>query len=120
MCDYDPPDFIWTRQPKARKQHKCQECFGTIEKGEKYQKTTSKYDGAIDTYETCLPCADLYIYANQHELPVEGTYSHTGCIYYGELHEVVRQSPELCPDELLSPKMKQIKEKALERIRRVS
>lgn len=117
MCDYDPPEFFWCRTPKARKEHKCGECGIKILKGEIYQVFTGKWDGNMDTYKSCLPCAQLYDYAQKNEIPVEGTYSHTGCLYYGELQEVVRQSPELCPNEMLSPIMKELKANSIMRLK---
>lgn len=113
MCDYEPMDFQLIVEPVARKEHQCEECHGVIVKGEKYHKMTYKYDGYIGTRKVCLPCLSLFVYAQNNDVPVEATYSHTGCLYFGELHEVVRQSPELCPEEMLSPMMKELRDKSL-------
>lgn len=43
MCDY--PEFYSVRNPTARKDRKCQECGGTITKGEKYTYIAGKWDG---------------------------------------------------------------------------
>lgn len=113
MCDMDMMEFCRTSEPKARKEHHCYECHGVIAKGETYFKMTYKYDGHIGTEKRCLPCEKLQSYVVTEKIPFEGTYSHTGCLYFGELHEAVRQSPELIPEEMLSPKMKELRDKAL-------
>lgn len=113
MCDFDPPEFFVEKEPKAQKEHMCEECFGTIEVGEKYSYISGKWDLDVCSIKTCLKCRNLFKHARDNEIPVEGTYSHTGCIYYGELHEVVRQSPHLCPDEFLSVPMMKLKYEAL-------
>lgn len=58
MCslDYDPPDFWTERLVRAAKPHRCGECDRVIEPSETYWRATSKYDGAIGTYKTCVHC----------------------------------------------------------------
>ena len=46
-------------QPTARKRHKCGECRGIIDVGEKYNLEVSLYDGNISTYKTCLDCMSI-------------------------------------------------------------
>lgn len=47
------------RYPVARKQHKCNFCGGTIEKGEKYDCCTISFDGSIYTWKSHLYCSAL-------------------------------------------------------------
>lgn len=50
----------WTAStPKARKRHKCCECRGWIEPGEKYHKFSGIWDGEAGTYKTCDDCQIL-------------------------------------------------------------
>lgn len=58
-CDYDPPEF-WTRKTRrAAKSHKCEECFGVIAVGEKYEHVSGKWEGWLSTHKTCLRCVGL-------------------------------------------------------------
>lgn len=43
--------------PVARKEHRCDDCFATIEKGEKYFTYRGKWDGNdFESIKQCLPC----------------------------------------------------------------
>lgn len=54
--DYDPPEFSTTTTRKARKPHRCSECRGTIAKGERYDHSSSKWEGEMCSHDTCLVC----------------------------------------------------------------
>lgn len=43
---------------KAKKQHKCGECYRIIQPGEKYKYEVNKYDD-IDTFKTCIDCMSV-------------------------------------------------------------
>jgi hypothetical protein len=43
----------------ARKQRKCHECYRPIIPGQKYERTTGKWDGQFDRVNTCLPCREI-------------------------------------------------------------
>ena len=43
----------------ARKRHRCYECGGHVETGERYQIVVGKFDGALETYKTCSRCLNL-------------------------------------------------------------
>ena len=58
-CDYDPPSFYESSTPKARKQHRCEECGGPIVPGEKYEYVTGLWDGEFSYFKTCERCVDL-------------------------------------------------------------
>ena len=59
FCDYDYPSFYCRSTPTAKKRHKCEECSGYIEVGEKYEYVSGKWDGEFGTFKTCVRCHDL-------------------------------------------------------------
>lgn len=60
MCMIDSCDefsiVLREEQRKARKEHKCMECFRTINKGEKYLNEGTLFDGRKSTHKTCSHC----------------------------------------------------------------
>jgi len=65
MCDHDPPRVSHEIIRKARKKHKCQECWQTIYPGDCYQYADYLYDDWV-SYKICLKCLDLSIWIRQH------------------------------------------------------
>jgi hypothetical protein len=59
MCDCELPDFCHQELRRARRPHRCVECGGVIGVGTSYEHTAGKWDGELDTFATCLPCADV-------------------------------------------------------------
>ena len=57
--DYGYAEFATDKIVTARKQHKCDECNRTIEKGERYERVTGKWDGEFYTFRTCSDCLSL-------------------------------------------------------------
>lgn len=58
--DYDGVlEFQEVSHPKARKDHKCEECRAVIPVGQKYQKIVGKVDGDFTETKTCLMCAEI-------------------------------------------------------------
>ena len=57
--DYEVADFHTSTERKAIKEHKCCECGRTINRGEIYEYVSTKYDGDIDTFKTCLDCLSI-------------------------------------------------------------
>lgn len=55
-CDYEPADAYWASRPIARKAHRCDECGGKIECGERYERVRAIWDGYPDTVKTCVYC----------------------------------------------------------------
>ena len=45
--------------PKARKRHWCELCFGPIEPGEVYDRTTYIGDDGPYTWKSCVPCREV-------------------------------------------------------------
>lgn len=61
MCfsDFEYPEFYEAKIHKARKQHKCMECFRLIEVGEQYEHVAGKWGGEFETFKTCRVCLSL-------------------------------------------------------------
>ena len=57
MCEIPAVYKCDTR--KARKDHKCYECHGIIQKGEKYHNHHGVWDGSGSTYKVCVECDAL-------------------------------------------------------------
>lgn len=74
-CDDFDIEFIEERQPTARKQHKCGECFRLIQIGEAYTYISTKQDGDFFTHKCCEECRDL-----AYSMEALGF-----CWYFGEL-----------------------------------
>lgn len=53
------PSVFNQTKPKARKRHRCCECRGWIEIGERYEYSWGIWDGNAQTYKTCLGCSSL-------------------------------------------------------------
>jgi hypothetical protein len=66
--------------PIARKEHKCCECRGIINKGEKYNKHHGIWDGEGSTFKVCSDCEELRAQMN-HGLPSDE------CVYFGGVVE---------------------------------
>lgn len=45
--------------PTARKAHRCDWCYGTIQPGEKYRRSTNIYDDHLYDWVACVACDDL-------------------------------------------------------------
>lgn len=51
--------FGSTKTVRARKQHKCEECWRTIEAGELYYRHAGVWEGDFFTNVSCAHCAEL-------------------------------------------------------------
>lgn len=59
-CDFDNgPECYQEIWRKARKDHKCCECYRDIKKGEKYQYISGIWDGRPSSFKTCKQCATI-------------------------------------------------------------
>lgn len=56
--DADPLEFCDSRVVKARKEHKCSECGGTIAAGETYRSVAYKFEGEFGSDKVCDPCRE--------------------------------------------------------------
>lgn len=66
FCDYEAPQFYSAAVQKAVKPHTCEECRGTIHKGEQYERVAGKWDGDFGTFKTCQRCLNLRAYVKAH------------------------------------------------------
>ena len=53
------PSVCTTTDRKARKEHTCCECGGTIKPGDTYQHVKGIWEGKACEHKTCEPCATL-------------------------------------------------------------
>jgi hypothetical protein len=62
MCELDFDGYceVWDESiiKKARKQHRCDSCGGTIEKGSSYIKHFSIFEGSVTSDKMCNDCDD--------------------------------------------------------------
>jgi len=52
-------DFMSQKIVKARKQHKCCECYRDIYPDEKYEYVSGVWEGNFDVYKTCIDCTSI-------------------------------------------------------------
>jgi ssDNA-binding Zn-finger/Zn-ribbon topoisomerase 1 len=52
-------EFYSITTPKARKEHKCEECGRTIPMGTVYQKVAGRFDGDFYSQDTCMDCEEI-------------------------------------------------------------
>ena len=85
MCECITPSAFNAKIRKAIKKHQCCECDQSINTGETYQYCSGVWDGAPDSYKTCISCLTLR----------ENYTSETGeCIAFEHLRESI--SGEFC------------------------
>lgn len=70
MSDYYPSAYIHDK-PKARKEHICCECHGTIFKGEKYHRHHGIWGTEALTYKNCEECEQLRSRININQARIE-------------------------------------------------
>lgn len=66
VCDGDYPEVYERRLQKARKTHKCDECWREIKPGEQYEYTFSVLGGDVWPSRTCSHCLDLRDFVVAH------------------------------------------------------
>jgi hypothetical protein len=77
-------DFQTETTPSARKQHKCGECYGVIQPGQKYQLVSGSWEGDMGSFKTCMPCVEARTWATaQPEWMGDGEHLY----YFGRLDE---------------------------------
>lgn len=56
----DGPQVAVVRMRRAKREHRCCECMGTIGVGERYEHTRGLWDGPPwITYKVCDPCREI-------------------------------------------------------------
>ena len=53
------PQVFDVSTPTAKKQHRCCECRGFIEQGEKYQRFKGLWGGSWGLFKTCFDCVSI-------------------------------------------------------------
>lgn len=83
MCssDYDYPSVYVVKEPKARKQHKCDECRSIINIGEKYRNHFGVWEGRASTFKACQFCM----------IPQDWLKKECGTYMLGGLHEELEE-----------------------------
>lgn len=59
------PEWFHNTTPTARKPHKCYECRGSIQPGERYHKFTGVWGGEFASFIRCVDCEALAEEANK-------------------------------------------------------
>ena len=70
---FDMPEAYSMTLRKARKNHKCCECRGVIEAGEKYHYHSGIWEGIPQSFKVCIDCEAL-----------RGKVAKDGCLSYDE------------------------------------
>ena len=65
MCDL--PEFYTETYPKGRKEHRCEECGGTIRKGQRHFAIPGKWSGIVQTIRQHLLCHELWIKCREEQ-----------------------------------------------------
>lgn len=82
-------DFTSDSTPTAKQRHTCCECQGFIHSGEKYQRTAGCWEGRMDVFKTCSPCAEARDWATSQ---IEWCGGDDHLFYFemleGDLHEM--------------------------------
>ncbi len=52
-------EFFDQKVVKAKKPHKCYECGEDIKVGDKYERTSGKWEGTMSVFCTCLLCKEI-------------------------------------------------------------
>lgn len=90
-------DFQVTSTLKARKQHHCCECAGTILPGQQYQRVSGVWEGNAEAFKTCLPCVEARDWATkQPEWGGDGEH-----LFYFEMlsDDLSNLAPEIAPGD---------------------
>ena len=54
-----PAEFYETKRPRAKKEHKCEDCGEVIKIGETYRRDSGKFDGDFFDIITCNLCDEI-------------------------------------------------------------
>ncbi len=59
-ADYDSTSEFYSESiRRAAKPYRCCECSAVIEKGDRHEYVSGKWDGEIMDFRTCLPCSEI-------------------------------------------------------------
>ena len=84
--------------PKARKDHVCNYCNGTIPKGEKYERQGNIYDGTLYTWKAHFRCSEIVSKLKMHVFCDEGVtqddFYETINEVYANINRELTENPE--------------------------
>lgn len=96
------------KKVKARKEHRCDWCQGTIKKGELYENSTNVDDGDIWTWKNHLKCMALYhklhMGNNDWNEGVNGDVfmEYVYCFLQQELTNTLYEELDLCGEDAVN------------------
>jgi hypothetical protein len=99
--DGEYPEFSEITYPKARKEHRCEECGRAIVAGETYQKVAGKFDGEFYCDKTCCQCAEI-----RDAFSCGGGWPMPGSLWE-EMRDAFPALNSSCFDRLATPEAKQ-------------
>jgi len=86
--DESPAALYNSKMIKARKEHKCCECYSTIRPGECYENVRANWEGTWTTIKTCRTCVNVRksLFRNGfiHEALIENLEECYGIDFYLE------------------------------------
>jgi hypothetical protein len=65
-CDFEPASVYQAEIHTARKRHRCSECGGHIEPGNRYERAFGVWEEGPDVFKTCPRCLRLRQYVEAH------------------------------------------------------
>ena len=81
-CDMETFNPYIEREYRARKEHRCEDCGGAIQPGERYTLIGGKFDGEWSMYKRCADCQHMIHEVGRSLLEECGGWS---CVYCGDL-----------------------------------
>jgi len=92
MCFYydEYAELYREREVKARKEHKCAECYRRISIGETYQYIFGVFQGDAFTYKICSGCQALRTKIHDIEMS-HGCREHEAWPPLGELRDYLKE-----------------------------
>lgn len=82
------------KKPKARKDHICSFCTGTINKGEVYNSQTNTYEGEIYVWKSHIKCSEIAYSLRMFDDADEGVTSEDFVEYINnEFYEIDESKP---------------------------
>lgn len=87
-CDCERPTLYKSKLVITRKKHKWVECRQHIESGEKAEKVDALYDGAFQTFYTCLQCQEIINFIRDAKDDLCKELNETLCCH-GELYDLL-------------------------------
>ena len=94
----DGPQAFQSKNPKARKEHKCFECGRTIALGETYRNESGIWDDGPKRYKTCCDCITI----RNAFFDQGGHYGEMMTELQEHISDLDAQVPSKCLDDLTS------------------